>query len=130
MLVFFPTTMLKSDSDNEVNAVDDDDLVQEKAAPAKKGRRKPTSKRKNVQPAANRKKVRKTRVSPFNKKSGSILGRAGNLDLSLNTDFFDDSTSYSPTAVDEVVENLEYMRDSDSDGDSDSDDEYLSGFMH
>jgi hypothetical protein len=57
------------------------------------------------------------------------LGRAGNLDLSLNTDLFDGSTSY-PTTMDEVVENLEYLSDSDSDGDSDSDDEYLSGFMH
>jgi uncharacterized protein YdaT len=55
MLVFFPTTMLKSDSDNEVNAVDDDDLEQEKAAPAQNGKgptkAATTSKRRNVQPA-------------------------------------------------------------------------------
>ncbi|RHN79033.1 putative DNA topoisomerase (ATP-hydrolyzing) [Medicago truncatula] len=86
------------DSDNAV--VDADDLVQEKASPAKKGPTKAatTSKRKNVQPAesAGRKKVRKTRESPFN----------------------------------EVVRNLEYMSDSDPDGDNDSDDEHLSGFMH
>ncbi|RHN79034.1 putative DNA topoisomerase (ATP-hydrolyzing) [Medicago truncatula] len=102
------------------------DLVQEKATPAKEGPTKAatTSKRKNVQPAEsaglspNRKKVRMTRESPINKRSGSILDRAGNLDLSLNTDLFDDSTndSYMSDNSDDEQRWTRDISDSDSDG--------------
>ncbi|CAJ2639117.1 unnamed protein product [Trifolium pratense] len=124
------------DSDNEVNDVDDDDdfEVHEKAAPVKKGGRKPAAqnakkapakapaapKKRNVgtkqlsgqkiltdmlQPAESpEKKVRKMRESPFNKKSGSLLGRDANKDISPLADLSEGSTSNSPIAEEEVVE--------------------------
>ncbi|XP_004499912.1 DNA topoisomerase 2 [Cicer arietinum] len=49
------------------------------------------------------KKVRKMRESPFNKKSGSILGRAANKDISPIADLSAGSASNSP-ADDDVVE--------------------------
>jgi DNA topoisomerase-2 len=50
------------------------------------------------------KKVRKMRESPFNKKSGSILGRDANKNISPLADLSEGSTSNSPIAEDEVVE--------------------------
>jgi len=206
------TIVLESDSDNEVNDVEDDDddfevqekaapatkggrkpaaqnakkaaaeddefEVQEKAAPAKKGGRKPAAqnakppakaaaapKKRNVgskstlgqklltdmlQPAESigtspEKKVRKMRESPFNKKSGSILGKTANMDVSPIADLSEGSTSNSPTAEDEVVEiapqpararpqranrtQMKYVvSESESDNESDDEDAELSDF--
>ncbi|CAL5213936.1 unnamed protein product [Lathyrus oleraceus] len=172
------TIVLESDSDNEVHDVDDDDdfEVQPKAAPVKKGGRKPAAqnakkapaapKKRNVgtkqslgqklltdmlQPAEStgtspEKKVRKMRESPFNKKSGSILGRAAGKDISPIADLSEGSASNSSpsTAEDEVVEiapqpararpqranraqKIYVLSESESDDDSDEDAE-LSDF--
>lgn len=155
---------------------DDDFEVQPKAAPVKKVGRKPAAqnakkapaapKKRNVgtkqslgqklltdmlQPAEStgtspEKKVRKMRESPFNKKSGSILGRAAGKDISPIADLSEGSASNSSpsTAEDEVVEiapqpararpqranraqKIYVLSESESDDDSDEDAE-LSDF--